>query len=375
MRKKHKIIILIILVVCVIAVYAGYHFYRFPDSFLSLSDETLSDEETEALRAEIAAKEDKKILVAYFSYTGNTESVAEALSEETGADLFEISTQQEYTDVYTQSNREIRRGERPALTDTVENMDEYDIIFVGYPVWWHATPTPVNTFLESYDLSGKLVIPFCTSGGSDISETMPTFLDSCENAGVYGERRIVSSGEISAWLDELNLNIVKDIGETADSNMDTDTVSDKNILIAYYSHTGNTENVANQIADMTGGTLAEIQRAEEYDDLQEEAEDEILSGARPEITVSVENVEDYDIIFVGYPIWWDEAPAMIATFLENYDFSGKTIVPFCTSASDTIDNSLHIFSEICPDAHIEEGLTANNDNDIGPWLEALGLLE
>ncbi len=375
MRKKHKIIILIILVVCVIAVYAGYHFYRFPDSFLSLSDETLSDEETEALRAEIAAKEDKKILVAYFSYTGNTESVAEALSEETGADLFEISTQQEYTDVYTQSNREIRRGERPALTDTVENMDEYDIIFVGYPVWWHATPTPVNTFLESYDLSGKLVIPFCTSGGSDISETMPTFLDSCENAGVYGERRIVSSGEISAWLDELNLNIVKDIGETADSNMDTDTVSDKNILIAYYSHTGNTENVANQIADMTGGTLAEIQRAEEYDDLQEEAEDEILSGARPEITVSVENVEDYDIIFVGYPIWWDEAPAMIATFLENYDFSGKTIVPFCTSASDTIDNSLHIFSEICPDAQIEEGLTANNDNDIGPWLEALGLLE
>lgn len=77
-----------------------------------------------------------------------------------------------------------------------------------------------------------------------------------------------------------------------------------NILIAYFSHTGNTEEVAGQIADLTGGTLAEIQRAEEYGDLQEEAEAEILEGVHPEITVSVDNVEDYDTIFVGYPIWW-----------------------------------------------------------------------
>lgn len=74
-----------------------------------------------------------------------------------------------------------------------------------------------------------------------------------------------------------------------------------------------------------------------------------------------------------YPIWWDEAPAMIATFLAENDFSGKTIVPFCTSASDDIDNSLHIFSELCPDAEIAEGLTANNQNDIGPWIKSLGI--
>ena len=75
----------------------------------------------------------------------------------------------------------------------------------------------------------------------------------------------------------------------------------KNVLIAYFSHTGNTEEVAGQIADLTGGTLAEIHRAEEYGDLQEEAEAEILEGVHPEITVSVDNVEDYDTIFVGYP--------------------------------------------------------------------------
>lgn len=96
--------------------------------------------------------------------------------------------------------------------------------------------------------------------------------------------------------------------------------------------------------------------------------------ARPAITVSVDNVEDYDTIFVGYPIWWEEAPAMIATFLESYDFAGKTIVPFCTSSSDSIDNSLHIFTELCPDATIAQALTANNEADIQPWLQELSLL-
>jgi hypothetical protein len=66
---------------------------------------------------------------------------------------------------------------------------------------------------------------------------------------------------------------------------------------------------------------------------------------------------------------------MIATFLDSYDFSGKTIVPFCTSASDSIDNSLHIFSELCPDAEIAEGLTANDKEDIEPWLQGLGLVQ
>lgn len=148
--------------------------------------------------------------------------------------------------------------------------------------------------------------------------------------------------------------------------------TDGSVLVAYFSYTGNTEEVAEQIAGLTGGTLAEIQRAEEYGNLQEEAEAEILEGVHPEITVSVDNVEDYDTIFVGYPIWWDEAPAMIATFLDSYDFSGKTIVPFCTSASDSIDNSLHIFSELCPDAVVAGGLTANNEEDIEPWLQELG---
>ena len=164
-------------------------------------------------------------------------------------------------------------------------------------------------------------------------------------------------------------------GQEGSSAPEEQASADGAALVPAFPHTGNTEEVAQQIAEFTSGTLAEIQRAEEYGNLQEEAETEILDGVHPEITVSAENVQDYDTIFVGYPIWWDEAPAMIATFLDSYDFSGKTIVPFCTSASDPIDNSLHIFSELCPDAVIAEGLTANNEEDIEPWLQELGLLQ
>lgn len=163
--------------------------------------------------------------------------------------------------------------------------------------------------------------------------------------------------------------------EAAETGIEDAAANDGKILVAYFSHTGNTEEAAQVIADYTGGDLAEIQRAEEYGDLEEEAEAEILNGVHPEITVSVDSIEEYDTIFVGYPIWWDEAPAMIATFLADNDFSGKTIIPFCTSASDDIGNSLHIFSELCPDAEIAEGLTANDLDDIEPWIQRLGIME
>lgn len=149
-----------------------------------------------------------------------------------------------------------------------------------------------------------------------------------------------------------------------------------NVLIAYFSYTGNTEKVANQISSYTGGNLVEIKRATPYSDdrdtFQEEAEAEIKDNVRPEIIIDLDNIDAYDVIFVGYPIWWDEAPAMIATFLESYDFSGKTIVPFCTSATSKIDNSLHILTELCQGATIAEGITANDINDIEPWLKKLG---
>lgn len=182
---------------------------------------------------------------------------------------------------------------------------------------------------------------------------------------------------ISVAAFAFSLTACADSTENTEENvLDSENVSNdsetQSTLIAYFSYTGNTEEVAQQIADQTGGTLVEIERATPYEDASEEGEEEIENNVHPEITVDLDSVDDYDTIFVGYPIWFDEAPMVIDTFLESYDFTGKTIVPFCTSASDSIDNSLHIFGELAPDADIAEGLTANNEADIEPWLNELG---
>lgn len=210
MKKKGGLIALVVIVLIVVLLFAAYQWFRFPATFRDLSDESLSAEQVNELKEEMKAKEDKKVLVAYFSYSGTTKGVAEVLSSEIGADLFEVAPKEDYSSLYLQSNMEIRGGKRPELSSSVENIEEYDIIFIGYPVWFHAEPAPINSFLESYDLTGKLIIPFCTSGGSDIDETMPTFLDSCEGLAVYGERRISGSSQIGRWLTELDLNFSND---------------------------------------------------------------------------------------------------------------------------------------------------------------------
>lgn len=206
MKRKKSLIAGIAVIAILALAFVGYNIYRYPAMFRSLSDNSLNDSQVEAVKDEILSGSDIKVLVAYFSYSGTTKNIANAISEKTGGDLFEITPQDGYSNVYMESNSEIRGNKRPALTETVENMDEYDIVFVGYPVWWHATPAPINTFLESYNLTGKLIIPFCTSGESDISETMPTFLHSCDSLAVYGERRISGTSQLDEWLTELGLN-------------------------------------------------------------------------------------------------------------------------------------------------------------------------
>ena len=212
-------------------------------------------------------------------------------------------------------------------------------------------------------LTGMLVFSLTACGNSGTQST--------GNQDQGAESTADSTTENDAQNSQDN-GTESDTQNGADNTAQEGTISVENTLIAYFSHTGNTEEVAGLIADYTGGTLVQIERAEPYDDVNAQGEEELNSNARPEITVNLDSIENYDHIFIGYPIWWDEAPMVIDTFLESYDFSGKTIIPFCTSASDPIDNSLHIFQELAPDAVIEERFTANDTADIQPWLESLG---
>ena len=156
----------------------------------------------------------------------------------------------------------------------------------------------------------------------------------------------------------------------------TNENTEQNILIAYYSLSGNTKAAAEEIQKQAGGDLVEITRTEAYpEDFYDLAENEIINHEQPAITLSIDNIDDYDVIFVGYPIWWQEAPAMINTFVHQFDFTDKTVIPFCTSGGSDIDESLSGIEAAVSGATLLEGLTANDSSDVQSWLENIGILQ
>ncbi|KFI92322.1 flavodoxin/nitric oxide synthase [Bifidobacterium saguini DSM 23967] len=147
------------------------------------------------------------------------------------------------------------------------------------------------------------------------------------------------------------------------------------VLIAYYSFSGNTENVAEKVHErFPDADMFKIEPAESYGNYSEaaaRAEKEHDENARPAVTNHVENMDQYDTILLGYPIWWGTAPMFIATFLESYDFDGKTIYPFCTSSYTPIEDSYDLLRKAAPNATIGDGLTANSNDATNQWLNKL----
>ena len=176
------------------------------------------------------ASSGSKILVAYFSRAGenynvgiiekgNTHIIADMIAEETGADLFEIATVDPYPDTYDEctdvAKQEQNDNARPEIIDPPENLDQYDTIFIGYPIWWGDLPMAVYTFLESYDFTGKTVIPFNTHEGSGQANTKSSIEGACPGATVLDGIAIRGSvaqneqdeakADVIEWLNELNI--------------------------------------------------------------------------------------------------------------------------------------------------------------------------
>ena len=158
------------------------------------------------------AKMNKKTLIAYFSASGVTARTAKAMAEAAGADLYEIRPQEPYTDAdlnwmnkKSRSSVEMNdKSFRPAVANKVENMEQYNRVFVGFPIWWYVAPTIINTFLEQYDLTGKKVIPFVTSGSSGMGNTNAELTESCKGAVLCDGRRFntnVKATELKAWAE------------------------------------------------------------------------------------------------------------------------------------------------------------------------------
>ena len=152
-------------------------------------------------------------------------------------------------------------------------------------------------------------------------------------------------------------------------------------LIAYFSWSGNTEQVAQMIQSQTGGELFEISPltpyTDDYNELLDIAQQEQADDVRPELANQVENWDSYDIIFIGYPNWWGDAPMLIYSFLESYNWEGKTLVPFCTSGGSAFGRSLEKLPGSASGATILEGLHISGsrvdgvDGDVAAWIDSL----
>lgn len=153
-----------------------------------------------------------KKLVAYFSACGTTAKLAKTLASALGAELNEIIPAQPYTSedldwTNKKSRSSIEMNDkkfRPAIINKVDNMEQYDVIYIGFPIWWYVAPTIINTFLESYDLAGKTIIPFATSGGSGMGNTNAELAPSCKGAVLKEGRKFSANAtekELKLWAE------------------------------------------------------------------------------------------------------------------------------------------------------------------------------
>lgn len=156
-----------------------------------------------------------KKLVAYFSASGTTKKAAEHLAKAAGADLFEIKPAVPYsradldwTNKKSRSSIEMQNPDpRPVISEQLSNIEDYDTIFIGFPIWWYVAPTIIDTFLESYDFSGKTIIPFATSGGSGMGKTVEVLQALCPTANWKDSKMLnhISNTELQNWLRDLSI--------------------------------------------------------------------------------------------------------------------------------------------------------------------------
>lgn len=162
-------------------------------------------------------------------------------------------------------------------------------------------------------------------------------------------------------------------------------IEGKKILVVYFSQTGNTKVIADKIHENVGGDIFRIKTVKpyptDYNTLVDQAKKEQENNYRPELATKVENMNSYDVVFVGYPDWWGTMPMAVFSFLEEYNFSGKTIIPFCTHEGSGLGRSVEDIKKLCQHSTILDGLAIrgrsvkNADKDVSEWLSKIGMIK
>lgn len=346
---------------------------------------------------------------------GRLRALADMIQAETGGDLFSVQTSVVYPadigELIDYADEERADNARPELTSHIENLDNYGTVFVGYPNWWYDMPMAMYSFFDEYDFSGKTIIPFNSHNGSRFSDTIETIQKLEPNSNIItngftaNERDIPdSAGDIAEWIDKLGIEPTEKTSVSELIEESEYTEENSKTLVCYFSfpETDNTDAssgasrvvidgemkgamqyMAEIIADSTDSDLFRIETVQEYPGthkpLVDFASEEKADSARPELSTHIENVDQYDTIFIGYPNWWGDMPMPLYTFLEEYDFSGKKIIPFNSHGGSRFSNTIETIAEYEPDAEvIKDGFTVSRDDvadvesDLRNWIQSLG---
>lgn len=384
----------------------------------------------------VAAK-NTKTLIVYYSWGGETKKAAAKIAKAVNADTVRIQPKtaysKDYDTVVKVAQRELNRNARPAIATKIASISQYDTVFVGYPIWWGDAPMLIRTFLENHNVSGKTVIPFCTSAGSGISGSMSSIRSSAKGAEVVNGRDLTddSQTQVRNWINRVMAGSSQNTeapssGNTGTNDSDTgnnsntsdtttgnnsntsdtntgnntenNTGSDANtgnntnpgnpgntgsgtgnngkLLIAYFSWSGTSEKQAQAVAAQTGGELYRIERQTPYSSdyntvAYGEAKDEADTNARPPLLNPLPSLDDYAKVVLCYPIWWHTAPMTVGTFLESYDWSGKTIYPISQSASmnaSQFEESLTFVRGCAKNAVVDNGLFTKSESAITEYI-------
>ena len=224
--------------------------------------------------------------------------------------------------------------------------------------------------------------------------SMLTFaLAACGNTGNNGEESTIPEPstmkapvvETESESETEESTLPADTSEEAtESETDLEDMAVTGVVV-YFSWSGNTEAVAAEIQNQTGADTFRLVPAEpytdDYDALLDIAQEEQKNGARPAISGSIENFDSYEVVYLGFPNWWGDMPMILYSFLDDYDLSGKTIVPFVTSGGSGFSNTIRTIESMEPDAEVLDGLSlgssqaANAGDAVANWLSGLGLVE
>lgn len=347
-----------------------------------------------------------KTLVVYYSASGNTEEIANYIAKSTNADTFELEPVIEYSNadldwtdessrVNDEHNDENKRNIELKAT-TVSNWSEYDTVFIGYPIWWGIAAWPVDGFVKANDFTGKTVIPFCSSASSGLGESGKLLADMAGTGDWQTGMRFrsgASESNVSEWVNTIGLSTSsenKDESKTLVvyfSQPETNTAEnitqeeDNSTVVINGEVLGNTQYMAYVIAENTSADIFRIEPKTPYPTdhrtLVDLASDEQEQSARPEIKDTIQNISDYDTIFLGYPNWWGDMPMILYTFLESYDLSGKTVIPFNTHGGSGFSSTISKIRSIQTNADVLDGLSISRNHiqdaeqEIIDWVSSL----